>query len=99
MTLACTSRAAAIPEAHMATFRFTAFAALAAAVALAPTIGTAHAKGAKEYFAETYRFDKPMNGYEGFSGAYHCSYVKTPKTVCNAGGKCKKVWELLQTCQ
>lgn len=83
----------------MATYRLTAIAVLAAAVASAPMIGTAHAKGAKEYFSETYRFDKPMNGYEGFSGAYHCSYVKTPKTVCNAGGKCKKVWELLQTCQ
>jgi hypothetical protein len=40
-----------------------------------------------------------MNGYQGFSGAYHCSYVRTPKTVCSAAGKCKKVWELLQTCQ
>lgn len=58
----------------------------------------AQAKGAKEYYAETYTFSKPMNGYEGFSGAYHCSYVKTPKTYCVAG-KCKKVWELLQTCQ
>jgi hypothetical protein len=58
----------------------------------------AHAKGGKEYFSETYTFDKPHNGYEGFSGNYHCSYIKTPKTVCLAG-KCKRVWELLQTCQ
>lgn len=83
------------------TFRNTAFAALAAAAVLAPLVagGDAQAKGGKEYFAETYQFDKPMNGYQGFSGAYHCSYVKTPKTVCNTAGKCKRVWELLQTCQ
>lgn len=83
------------------TLRFTAFAALAAVAALAPLTlaGSAQAKGGKEYFSETYRFDRAMNGYEGFSGAYHCSYVKTPKTVCNAAGQCKRIWELLQTCQ
>lgn len=82
------------------TVRFVAFPVLAAAAALAPIVssGGALAKGGKEYFAETYRFDRPMNGYQGFSGAYHCSYVKTPKTVCVAG-KCKRIWELLQTCQ
>lgn len=69
----------------------------AAATLLAHT--QAQARGGKEYFQQTYQFDKPMNGYQGFSGAYHCSYVKTPKTVCNASGKCKRVWELLQTCQ
>ncbi len=71
-----------------------------AAAAVAPMLlaNAASAKGAKEYFAETYTFSKPMNGYEGFSGAYHCSYVKTPKTVY-VNGKAKKVWELLQTCQ
>jgi hypothetical protein len=81
--------------------RTTAFAALAAAAVFAPLVtgSDANAKGAKEYFQETYRFNKPMNGYEGFSGAYHCSYVKTPKNVCNAAGQCKRVWELLQTCQ
>lgn len=75
------------------------FVAIAAA-ALAPALlsNAASAKGAKEYFAETYTFSKPMNGYEGFSGAYHCSYVKTPKVVY-VNGKPKKVWELLQTCQ
>jgi hypothetical protein len=83
------------------TLRTTAFAALAAMSVLAPLAvgGDAEAKGGKEYFSETYQFDRPMNGYQGFSGAYHCSYVRTPKTVCSAAGKCKKVWELLQTCQ
>lgn len=74
------------------------FVALNALVAPVLFSGAAEAKGAKEYYAQSYIFTKPMNGYEGFSGAYHCSYVKTPKTVC-VGGKCKKVWELLQTCQ
>lgn len=80
--------------------RTSALAVLAAAALLFPLIASsdADAKGGKEYFAQTYQFDKPMNGYQGFSGAYHCSYVKTPKTVCVAG-KCKRVWELLQTCQ
>lgn len=83
------------------TLRVTAFAALAAVAAVAPLVsgGSAHAKGGKEYFSETYQFDRAMNGYEGFSGAYHCSYVKTPKTVCNSAGQCKRIWELLQTCQ
>jgi hypothetical protein len=79
--------------------RITAFAALAAIAALAPLASGAEAKGGKEYFSETYQFDKPMNGYQGFSGAYHCSYIKTPKTVCNGAGQCKRIWELLQTCQ
>lgn len=77
----------------------TALFAATAAVALSPlAAGGALARGGKEYFSQTYQFDRPMNGYQGFSGAYHCSYVKTPKTVCHAG-KCKRVWELLQTCQ
>lgn len=83
----------------MSFVRTATFAAVAAAVALSPlAAGGALARGGKEYFAQTYQFDRPMNGYQGFSGAYHCSYVKTPKTVCYAG-KCKRVWELLQTCQ
>ena len=61
---------------------------------------TAHAAGGgKEYFSETYRFKKPMNGYEGFSGAYHCSFVKVPKTVCSSNGRCQRIWELTQNCQ
>lgn len=81
--------------------RSTVFAVLAATVVLAPLVagGDAEAKGGKEYYSETYQFDRPMDGYQGFSGAYHCSYIRTPKTVCNSAGKCKKVWELLQTCQ
>ena len=82
------------------TLRISAFAVIAAAAALAPLVSSsdADAKGGKEYFSQTYQFDRAMNGYEGFSGAYHCSYVKTPKTVCVAG-KCKKIWELQQNCQ
>ncbi|MCC7253928.1 hypothetical protein [Hyphomicrobium sp.] len=83
------------------TLRTTALAALAAVAALAPLAsgGDAHARGGKEFFSNTYQFDRPMNGYQGFSGAYHCSYIKTPKTVCNKAGQCKRIWELLQTCQ
>lgn len=80
-------------------FRGAAFAILAVLAALLLAGGDANARGGKEYYSQTYQFDRPMNGYQGFSGAYHCSYVKTPKTVCNAAGKCKRVWELLQTCQ
>lgn len=86
----------------MTALRTTAFAVLAAAAAFAPLAfgDAAHAgSGGKEYYSQVYRFSKPMNGYEGFSGAYHCSYVKTPKKVCNTAGQCKTVWELLQTCQ
>ncbi|MGE0024263.1 MAG: hypothetical protein AB7S70_11605, partial [Hyphomicrobium sp.] len=56
--------------------------ALAAVIALSPLVvsGAALAKGGKEFYSETYQFDRPMNGYQGFSGAYHCSYIKTPKT-------------------
>lgn len=77
-----------------------ALAALGAAVVLSSSIGStdAQARGGKEYFAEVYQTPKAMNGYEGFAGAYHCSYVKTPKDVC-VNGKCKRIWELLQTCQ
>lgn len=82
-----------------ATIRTSVLAALTAVAALAPLASSALAKGGKEYYSQSYVFDRPMNGYEGFSGAYHCSYVKTPKTVCNSAGQCKKVWELLQTCQ
>lgn len=74
-----------------------AFAALAALGPFALS-GDAEARGAKEYFSQTYQFDRAMDGYEGFSGAYHCSYIRTPKTVCKRG-TCKRVWELLQTCQ
>lgn len=82
------------------TIRTSVIAALAAAAAFAPLAsGQAEAGQGKEYFSQTYQFSRPMNGYEGFQGAYHCSYVKTPKKVCDASGRCKKVWELLQTCQ
>lgn len=78
--------------------RIAAFFAAAAIVGFSGVSDDAHARGGKEYFQQTYQFDRPMDGYQGFSGAYHCSYVRTPKQVCHKG-KCKRVWELLQTCQ
>lgn len=81
------------------TFVLATAALIAAGATVASTVaGTdAHARG-KQYYSETYQFDRAMNGYEGFSGAYHCSFVKTPKKLC-LSGKCKTVWELVQTCQ
>lgn len=88
-------------EILMTKFRLALCLALAATATLASFWGgsDAYAGGrGKDFYSETYRFDRPMNGYEGFSGAYHCSYVKVPKKVCTAAG-CKTVWELTQTCQ
>lgn len=75
-------------------------AVLAAYAVLGPLVlsDDAHARRGKEHFSQAYQFDRPMDGYHGFSGAYHCSYVRTPKQVCR-NGTCKRVWELLQTCQ
>jgi hypothetical protein len=76
--------------------------ALAGSATLASLVvgSDAYAGGrGKDFYSQTYQFDRPMNGYEGFSGAYHCSYVKVPKKVCTASGTCKTVWELTQTCQ
>lgn len=80
-----------------------ALATLLAAAAIVPMLaGTAAQAGGrgKEYFSETYRFSKPMNGVEGRSGDYYCSYVKTPVRKCDANGNnCKIVaWELEQHC-
>jgi hypothetical protein len=81
------------------TLRAAAIAIALAGAALVPLLaGTpAEAKG-KEHFSNDYTFDKPMDGVQGFSGAYYCSYVKTPKEQCAPSGKCKKVWILTQTC-
>jgi hypothetical protein len=72
--------------------------------ALAPLLsGTSAEAGGrgKEFFSETYTFDRPMNGYEGRAGDYYCSYVKTPVRKCDAtGNNCQIVaWQLEQHCQ
>ena len=59
----------------------------------------------KPYYSETYDFDKPVRGYEGWVAPdYYCSYKRHPKRVCstNARGKetCRvRGWTLEQTCQ
>jgi hypothetical protein len=79
----------------------TAIAATIAVGALAPLLaGTkAEAGHGKDFYSKEYTFDKPMNGYQGFSGAYYCSYVKQPKDVCTPNGQCKRIWTLVQSCQ
>lgn len=57
----------------------------------------AEAGRGKDYYSETYRFNKPHNGYSGFSGAYYCDYQKKPVRECN-GKRCKTVWLLRQHC-
>lgn len=84
---------------HTTLKTFTVTIALAVA-ALSPLLAgsSAEAKSSKEHFVEQYRFDKPMNGVQGFAGAYYCSYVKQPVEECNSQGQCKTVWILTQTC-
>ena len=59
----------------------------------------------KPYYSETYDFDRPVRGYEGWVAPdYYCSYKRYPKRVCrsNARGKetCRVTgWTLEQTCQ
>ena len=45
--------------------------------------------GAKPYYSETYQFDRPVRGYEGFLFPdYYCSYKRYPKRVCgNRNGR------------
>ncbi|HKZ96603.1 MAG TPA: hypothetical protein VJ045_06445 [Hyphomicrobiaceae bacterium] len=89
-----------------ATLRTFAFAVFATAAALSPLLaGTkAEAKGGKDIHFQDYTFKVPMNGYSGFSGAYHCDYQKIPNSVCktdsNGVERCKVVsWTLRQMCQ
>jgi len=54
----------------------------------------------KEFFSQTYTFDKPMHGYEGRAGDYYCSYVRIPVHKVDAKGRLKVVaWTLEQRCQ
>jgi hypothetical protein len=80
----------------------TAFAALATAAALAPLLaGTAAEAGGrgKDYLVQEYFFNEPMNGKQGFEGAFYCSYIKQPVEVPLPNGGTKKVWKLTQVCQ
>ena len=71
-----------------------------AAISLLASVST-HAGGKKEFYSETYRFDKATDGYEGRAGDYYCSYIKTPVRKCDKNGRnCKVVaWNLEQRCQ
>jgi hypothetical protein len=78
-------------------------AALLAAGASAIPAGDAEARGAKEYFVQTYTFDKPMHGYSGRAGNHYCDYQRLPERKCTldrAGNeKCAIVaWTLRQHC-
>jgi hypothetical protein len=77
----------------------TAYAALAVSATLG-AVSSAEAGGkGKEYFSQDYYFNQPMNGKQGFEGAYYCSYVKQPVEVYLPNGQKKKVWKLTQSCQ
>jgi hypothetical protein len=66
---------------------------------LASSAAEAGGRG-REFYSETYTFDRPMNGVEGRQGDHYCSYVKTPIRQCDASGNnCKVVkWQLEQHC-
>lgn len=76
--------------------------ALAMGFGAALTASPAEARRGKDYFSETYRFNKPHDGYSGFSGAYYCDYQKRPVRECGASRSgrpvCKTVWLLRQHC-
>lgn len=76
----------------------TATIALAALGALS-AVSAAEAGGrGKDIYSQDYFFAQPMNGKQGFEGAYYCSYVKQPVEVNLPNGRTKKVWKLTQTC-
>lgn len=63
----------------------------------------ADARGARDYYLQDYKFNKPMHGFEGrAAGGYYCSYQRLPNRVCtvvNGIEKCKiKGWTLRQHC-
>lgn len=59
----------------------------------------------KPFYSETYDFDRPVRGYEGFVFPdYYCSYKRYPKRVCtvdrHGSERCRVAgWTLEQTCQ
>jgi hypothetical protein len=72
-----------------------------AAAALVPVLlaGPANARGAKEFFQETYNFKQPMHGYEGRAGNYYCSYTRLPVHKMVNGRMVIVGWQLEQRCQ
>lgn len=78
--------------------------AITATVAVSSISATpADARGAREFYFQDYKFDKPMHGFEGrAAGGYYCSYQRLPNRVCavvNGVEKCKiKGWTLRQHC-
>ena len=83
------------------TFAFAVAAAAVAAAALA-TGAPAEARG-KGVYVQDYKFDKPMHGYSGHSGAYYCDYQRLPDRKCtvdrNGNEKCAIVgWTLREMC-
>lgn len=91
----------------MTTTRLPKLACAASAFALIATglLSTtpAEARRGKDYFSETYIFNKPMDGYSGHAGAYYCDYQKKPNIVCsrdrNGNERCvRKGWQLRQHC-
>jgi hypothetical protein len=76
-----------------------------AVAALSPLVSatTAEARGGKEYFVQSYEFDRPMHGYSGRAGSYYCDYQRLPNRVCsftaNGEERCViKGWTLRQHC-
>lgn len=85
------------------TFAF-AVAAVAVAGATLITGSAAEAGGrGKDVYVQDYKFDKPMHGYSGHSGAYYCDYQRLPDRKCtvdrNGNEKCAIVgWTLREMC-
>ena len=75
--------------------------AIAAAVVSVSSLSqtSAHAKGSKEYYSQTYVFKQPMKGVEGRVGDSYCSYRSQPiyKELPN-GKKVIVGHELFQHC-
>jgi hypothetical protein len=83
-----------------------AFAATVAAIAGASLTLTSPAQAGgrgKEVYVQDYRFDRPMHGFSGHSGAYYCDYQRLPDRRCsvdrNGNESCKIVgWTLREMC-
>ncbi len=87
---------------HSHTIAAIAIAAVAVAASVLSTT-SAEARGGREYFVQTYTFDKPMHGFSGRAGTYMCDYQRLPNRVCNidknGNEKCFiKNWTLRQHC-
>ncbi len=77
--------------------------ALTFGLGISLTSTPAEAGRGKDYFSEVYKFNKPHDGYSGFSGAYFCDYQRKPNIECktdkSGNQKCvRKGWLLRQHC-